>query len=101
MNIVVTIPKSKLAEVEAEEKQVVQWIAEGKTNIVYYWTMAKLPKHNPTRIYFVWNNAIRAYHEVLYLANNRVYMRTEIHNLKTPIPMQGFRGWKYFDKEAE
>jgi hypothetical protein len=101
MNIVVTIPKNRLAQVEAEEKEVENRIANGEKDICYYWTLNKLPVSTPERIYFVWNKAIRAYHEVLYLEIGKIYMKPEIHNLKTPIPMKGFQGWRYFDKDIE
>ena len=105
MNIVVTIPKNKIAEVEAEEKEVARQIARGDKNIFYYWTVGRLPKECPSRIYFVWNNAIRAYHEVTQMVTdvpkNKIYMKPEIHNLKAPIPMKGFQGWRYFGKDVE
>jgi hypothetical protein len=105
MNIIVTIPKNKLAEVEAEEKEVAIQIANGEKNIFYYWTVGTLPKQCPDRIYFVWNGSVRAYHEVTQTVTdfprNKIYMKPEIHNLKTPIPMKGFQGWRYFDKDVE
>jgi hypothetical protein len=105
MNIIVTIPKNKLAEVEAEEREVAERIIKGERNIYYYWTLATLPKECPSRIYFVWNGAIRAYHEVIQTVTdfpkNKIYMKPEIHDLKTPIPMKGFQGWRYFDKDVE
>ena len=105
MNIVVTIPKSKLSEVEKEEEEVAIQIANGEKNIFYYWTVGTLPKQCPSRIYFIWNGAVRAYHEVTQTVTdfprNKIYMKPEIHNLKTPIPMKGFQGWRYFREDVE
>ena len=105
MNIIVTIPKSKLAEVEAEEKEVAARTIKGERDIYYYWTLSFLPKECPSRIYFIWNEAIRAYHEVIQMVTdypkNKIYMKPEIHNLKNPIPTKGFQGFRYLDKDIE
>ena len=105
MNIVVTIPKNRVAEVEAEESVVAKRISSGEKDICYYWTLPTLPSKQPKRIYFVWHGAIRAYHEVINVKGTStrcwIYMKPEIHNLKTPIPMKGFQGWRYFEKDVE
>lgn len=104
MDIVVTIPKSRQKDVEAEEKEVQERLLKGEKNIVYYWSVAFLPKLSIQRIYFVWDEAIRAYHDVTYTrvegnGECRIYMLPEIHTLPIPIPMVGFRNFKYFKRE--
>jgi hypothetical protein len=97
-DIVVTIPKSKLAEVEAEEAEVSRQLLLGKETeltIGYFWAMAKVPKGDLRRIYFVWNDAIRAYHNVTRVDQDRIYMSATIYEIE-PIPMKGFRGYRYF-----
>lgn len=97
-DIVVTIPRAKLREIEDEEAEVARMVADGITGVQFYWHMGRLPKEQPDRIYFVWDGAIRAYHEVLEMDEEigRIYMDTTIHNLPEPIIMQGFRGYRYF-----
>ena len=89
-DIVVTIPKLRLREVEAEEQA-------NKQGLGYYWEMGRLPREQPRRIYFVWDDAVRAYHDVTGMdhSSGRILMRPEIHHV-TPIPMSGFRGFRYY-----
>jgi hypothetical protein len=96
-DIIVTIPKSKLAEVEAEEADVERRLAAGEAEdlLLYYWQMGRVPKNPIRRIYFVWDNAIRAYHEVLSVEEPRIWMKAKIHPIE-PIPMKGFRGYRYY-----
>lgn len=96
-SIVVTIPKGKLQEIEAEEADVALRAQQGDKNINYYWAMGRLPAEVPERIYFLWDGAIRAYHEVTGIdrAAGRLYMDTAIHELRAPVPMAGFRGFRY------
>ena len=97
-DIIVTVPKSRLAEVTAEEEDVARREAAGETDICYYWQMSRLPKECPERIYFVWNGAMRAFHEVISMARDegRIYMKTRIHDIE-PVPMKGFQGFRYFE----
>ncbi len=97
-SIVVTIPRGKLAEVEAEEADVARRSGGGETGITYYWQMGRVPKVQPKRIYFLWDGAVRAYHDVVGMKSDCVLMSTTIHTLPTPIPMGGFRGFRYFDE---
>ena len=69
MDIVVTIPKNRLALVEKEEQYIERAIAKGQNGWRYFWAMARLPKTLPRRIYFLWDGAVRAYHEVLFFGN--------------------------------
>jgi len=99
LNIVVTIPKERVKQVEAEETEVAKRIKTGEKDIVYWWSIPSEPVKRVERIYFVWNGAIRAWHEIIEIIHEtsvRVYMKPEIHMLKEPIPMKGFRGWQYF-----
>jgi len=95
-DIMVCIPVAKLAEVEAEEKDVARREAAGETGISYFWQMGRLPKETPRRIYFVWDGHIRAYHEVLDMdkLGGRIYMKTKICSID-PVPQDAFRGFRY------
>lgn len=100
-SIVVTIPKHKLSEIQAEEADVARRQSSGERGINYYWEMGRLPAEVPSRIYFVWDGAVRAYHEVTGIdrAAGRLYMDTTIHSMPAPMPMQGFRGFRYMRDE--
>lgn len=117
-DIVVTIPAARLAAVEAEEREVAVRQRRGETCWQYFWEMGRLPKDRIRRAYFVWDGAVRAWHDVvgsvpaeggglaLYAGRERdmsraaLYLHPEIHAIE-PIPMASFRGFRYFDeKEA-
>lgn len=97
MDIVVTIPKARQDEIEAEEADVARREAAGELDISYYWEMTRLPKEEPARVYFVWDRAIRAYHHVTYMdrEHGRIYMTTKINMIDQPIEMKGFQGFRY------
>lgn len=105
-DIVVTIPKDRLADVEQEEQRVQRAIDRGETGWRYFWAMGRLPKKLPRRVYFVWDGAVRAYHEVMFFGDSqgvsidgrddRIWLRPEIHEI-VPIPMRGFQGFRYFN----
>lgn len=99
-DIVVTIPASKLKDVEVEEREVAKRVERGERDINYYWSMGRLPKEQPERIYFLWDGAVRAYHNVVSMdrEGGRIYMQTEIHKLDAPMPMTGFRGFRYMNE---
>ena len=114
MDVVVTIPKSRLAIVEQEEREVKEALKSG-ADAFFFWRFARCPKNLSVgnRIYFVWNGAVRAYHVVDGFDKNLVCdttgqrydgfcvtMNPAIHNLRKPIPMRGFQGFRYF-KENE
>lgn len=96
-DIVVTIPRSQVQAVELEEADVARRLAAGETGIEYYWAMSRLPRETPRRIYFCWNGAVRAYHEVTRIrqTEGRLYMDPTIHPCKV-VPMQGFQGYRYY-----
>lgn len=116
-DIVVTIPAARLAAVEAEEADVARRLKRGEKagwgGWQFYWEMGRLPKEKPRRIYFLWDGAVRAYHDVLDMTDAgecimekhtgrerdrdraAIFMHPEIHEVE-PIPMQPFRGFRYF-----
>lgn len=103
MDIVVTIPKNRLADVTFEEKRVADGVARGET-WSYFWTLPTVPRKVETgdRLYFVWDGAVRAWHEIEAIDERwedesvKVWMKAEIHTLKTPLLMKGFQGFRYF-----
>lgn len=97
-DIAVTIPRSRMQEIEQEEIDVANRQTAGETGIEYYWQMGRLPKVCPKRIYFVWDNAVRAYHDVIKMSTGekRIYMQPQIHEID-PVPMKAFRGFRYYD----
>ena len=102
MDIIVTIPKTRLAQVEQEEREVADAIRRGETGVYYYWTLGTEPtKLEPRdRCYFVWDGALQAYHQVVQIAWDDdmhrwlVWLLPEIHKVE-PEPMQSFRGFRY------
>jgi hypothetical protein len=98
-DIVVTIPKGKLAEVEAEEADVDRRLSSGETGITYYWAMGRLPKEQPRRIYFCWDGAVRAYHDVMGMGAGRVHMAPQVNPVDPPRPMESFRGYRYYSED--
>ena len=99
-DIVVCIPKSKAAEIADEEQDVARREADGETDINYYWALGRLPKSEPKRIYFLWDAAVRSYHEVTGIDREagRIYMATKETHID-PIPMKPFRGFRYLRGE--
>jgi len=102
-DIVVCIPKSRIQQVEEEEKQVALTVKRGQKPPTYYWTVHRLPKQQPKRIYFCWNGAIQAYHNVVGMVNQpdaRILMDHRIHSIK-PIQTDSFRGWRYLNSGTD
>ena len=110
MDIVVTIPKSRLAQVEKEEAQVAELLAKGVA-VNFFWSLGRKPKKLEVgdRCYFVWDGAMRAWHEVVGFGADKqcettgifhpgfcVILAPEIHTIDVPIPMKGFQGFRYF-----
>jgi hypothetical protein len=102
-DIVVTLPGSKRAEVEAEEADVARRQAAGEQGITYHWDMGRLPREVPRRVYFVWDGAVRAWHDCIgrRVDGKSLTLDTTIHPVEPPVPMQGFRGYRYFDGTAD
>lgn len=106
-DIVVTIPKARMAVVEEEERDMAERAARGETGWAYFWEMGRVPRQTPRRMYFVWDKAVRAYHEVIEIEppgdqpfQRRIIMRPEIHEID-PIPYPSFRGYRWFDEAGE
>lgn len=110
MDIVVTIPKKRMAQVEAEEKKVAEQAVRG-IKVNFFWGLGKKPSSLEVgdRCYFVWNKAVRAYHDVVGTGKDMrcemtgiVYpgfclvLAPEIHKVSA-IPMDGFQGFRYID----
>jgi hypothetical protein len=108
VDIIVTIPKTMLAQVEEEEKQAEAARLRGE-EVYYFWKLGRMPKdlNVKDRCYFVWNGAIRAYHVVVGIAKDMTCQTTGayypglsvvldpvIHEVD-PIPMKGFQGYRY------
>lgn len=118
-DIVVTIPASRIAAVEEEEALVFARIRRGEKagrgGWQFYWSMGRLPRAQPRRIYFAWYGAVRAWHAVLSMvtggwsiaercvseerdqSRSAIFMHPTINGVE-PIPMSPFRGFRYFDE---
>lgn len=100
-DIMVTIPKTRLKQVEQEEREVAEGLARGE-KWTYHWDMGRLPAEieKGDRVYFVWNGAVRAWHKVIEIeppwTDNgcRLWLDPVIHKIE-PVPMMGFRGFRY------
>ena len=108
MNIIVTIPKSELDNIVAED----EWAAETPdATITQAWSVHRMPKKLKVgdKVYFIENGEIKYYHIVVGLVENgfecefsgRVWEGNNILmsypevKLKKPIPMKGFQGFRY------
>lgn len=97
-DIIVCIPASRLAQVEDEEQEVARQVAAGHKAATYYWTVHALPKMQPCRVYFVWDGAVRAYHDCVGMISQpspRLLLDHCIHAVRTE-PVESFRGWRYY-----
>jgi hypothetical protein len=101
-DIVVTIPKARLTQVETEEAEMELIPQLGRANYSYFWEMGRLPKRCPGKIYFAWNGSVRAYHDVTQMIHDgssrggKIYMTLDIHPVEPVIPMESFRGFRYW-----
>ena len=108
MDIVVTIPKKMLPQVEEEERQVAELEKQG-IRCRYFWKLGRRPKKTGIgdKCYFVWEGAIRAWHEIIGFAEDMTCETTGIFhpglsvvldskiNEIGPISTAGFRGFRY------
>ena len=114
MDIVVTIPMSRLGDIIDEEKKVAEAQARGE-DIHFFWEVSRKPKKLEVgdRVYFVWHKAVRSWHEVTGFDENKVCTTTgrrykgccimldvEENEIK-PIPMKGFQGYRYANYRTE
>ncbi len=105
----VTIPKSRMADIEAEEEMVAKATKKGQS-WQFYWEVGRCPKGwdegcgTVRRIYFLWDGAVRAWHAFQGAKRHgdrwRLYMDAKIHNI-TPIPMEPFMGYRWFHERQE
>ena len=121
MDVVVTIPKKRQAQVEAEEADVKRRLAAGekpmkageREGLAYFWALARKPVKLEVgdRVYFVWDGAIRAWHEVLRFGEDLtcdftgrpyrgccIVLAPEIHKMHPPLITPGFRGFRYTER---
>lgn len=101
-HILVCIPKSRQKQVEQEEADVAKMVAAGQKPPTYFWTVHRLPKELPGRVYFCWDGAVRAYHDCVGSVtepDHRLLLDHEIHEVE-PVPHQSFRGWRYWEHEG-
>lgn len=110
MNIVVTIPKNRQAEIEEEERQLQARLDAGEEGLSYFWSLSRRPKdlREGDRVYFIWDGAMRAFHHVTGFDEDMrcettgrqyrgccVMLDPRIHEI-VPIPMKGFQGYRYY-----
>jgi hypothetical protein len=108
MDIIVTIPKGEISNIEKEDNYASNLITRDMVPI-QYWKVGRVPKNlnKGDRVYFVLNGAIKYYHEFLGLVENpkcdvtgRVWEGVNLI-LKYPevkcdeIKMKGFQGFRY------
>ena len=126
-NIVVTVPKTRLAYVQDVKFKL-------QPGDFGFWTLSRLPRltkekweggvleyRDCERLYFVWDGAVRAWHQIMgwvdedgtvedgppfyhggQIPGPAVLFTAEHHLLESPIPMKGFQGFRYakFDEES-
>ena len=108
MDIIVTIPASRLQDIIEEEKTVAAAQERGE-DIHFFWEVSRRPKdlNVGDKVYFVWDGSMRSWHEVTGFDEDKVCSTTgrrykgccillnvEENEIK-PVPMAGFRGYRY------
>lgn len=108
MDIIVTIPKNKFKDIEKEEA----WAKKHK-NAQCFWKISKIPKKlkKGDKVYFIENGAIKSYNIFIGIDEDckcevtgtewpglNLIMEAPSITLKKPIPMKGFRGFRYYKK---
>jgi len=114
MDIVVTIPKVRQAEMEEEERLLRQRLDAGEKGLTLFWGTSMRPTKLMVgdRVYFVWDGAVRAYHILTGFRNDErcehtgkrykgccLMLDPEVHSVE-PEPMKGFRGFRYRYRRA-
>lgn len=110
MDIVVTIPKKESANIEKEE----EWAEENKdTAAICFWKVSNEPRklNAGDRVYFVENGMITSYNIFKYCdwdltcevtgrewPGLNLVMEIPTAILKKPVPMKGFRGFRYMER---
>jgi hypothetical protein len=115
-DIVVTIPRSRQRQVEAEERDLARRLAAGETGLAYFWALRQPPRRLKVgeRVYFLWDCAVRAWHTVIgfdadlvcdYSAiayrGTCILLDPVIHPLDIVRHMQPFRGFRYWSPGRE
>lgn len=98
-DVLVCIPRARMAQVEQEEAAVARLVAAGHKAPTYYWTVHLLPRQQPRRVYFAWDGAVRAWHECVGMVQKpspRLILDPTIHSIR-PHSIKAFRGWRYAD----
>jgi N12 class adenine-specific DNA methylase len=96
------IPRDQIAEVEQEERDVAARIAAGESedSLRFYWRVPSIPKELPRRLYFGWDDAIRAWHDVAGAETvagasgapeHRLLLRVQVNSVE-PVPARPRRG---------
>lgn len=111
MDIVLTVPKKELKNVEKEE----QWARKNKNNpdAICFWKIGRIPKklNKGDRVYFIHNGYIVNYNEFIgvdydihcdvtgrYWDGLCLVMKIPSVPVNPPVPMRGFRGFQYLEK---
>lgn len=105
MNIIVTVPKSELKNIEQED----QWAQKQNEETVQFWKISRKPKNlqKGDKVFFIENREIKYYHTFIDFGydlkcevTNRIwyglnlilkYPETKIN----PIRHKGFQGFRY------
>ena len=97
-----------MAQIEHEE-EVAEAARQQGDSVFYFWRVSRKPKNLEVgdKCFFVWNDAVRAYHVFLGFSENMICQVTGTHYPGIcivldpviygidPIPMKGFRGYRY------
>ena len=114
MDIVVTVPKSELANIAKEEVWAKEQGSTDKSGAYCFWKVRCEPKklERGDRVYFIHDGQIVNYNEFWYYEEDGVFcevtkrywegpllvMKLPSVPLKKPVRMKGFRGFKYVER---
>ncbi len=102
-DLLVCIPASRRAQVEQEEADVAKLVAAGQKAPTYWWSVGRLPKVQPHRVYFAWGGSVQAWHDCVGMVdrpNPRLLLDHVIHSIQ-PAAMKAFRGWRYYSPQSD
>ncbi len=72
---------------------------------IIWWSLPTFPVRPVSRIYFVWDGAVRAWRKVLgfdyeqdagFIEKRAVQIERKHHVVDPPVPMKGFQGYRYY-----
>jgi len=114
MDIIVTVPKREIINVEAEEKWAHELSDKDREFAFCFWSLKRQPKklEPGDRVYFVHNGQIVNYNEFTRYQEDDEYcevtdrwwngpmlvMKIPSIPLKHPVPMKGFQGFRYTER---